>query len=45
MGRLGNWWSSSQYSATNAVNLNNGSFNNNNKTNSNNTVPVFELLS
>lgn len=39
----GNWWTSCQYNATNAVNLNNGGFNNNNKTNSNNVLCCFEI--
>ena len=42
MATRGNWWTSCQYSATNAVNLNNGGFNNNNKTNSNTVLRVFE---
>ena len=39
----GNWWTSCQYSETNSVNLNNGGFNNNNKTNSNSVLPVYEI--
>ena len=42
-GIAGNWWSSSQYNANNAWNLNNGSLNNNNKNNSNSVLPVFEV--
>lgn len=41
-GIAGNWWSSSQYNANNAWNLNNGSLNNN-KTNTNSVLPVFEF--
>ena len=37
----GNWWTSTQYSDTNAVKLNNGGFNNNNKNNSNTTIALF----
>jgi len=37
----GNWWTSTQYSATNAVNLNNGGWNNNNKTTNYSVVPFL----
>ena len=39
----GNWWTSCQNNATNAVNLNNGGFNNNNKTNSNNVFVCYVI--
>ncbi len=39
----GYWWTSCQYNASNAVNLNNGGFNNNNKTNSNNVFCAYEI--
>ena len=39
----GSWWSSSQRNATNSWNLNNGSLNNNNKTNTYNALPFYEI--
>lgn len=39
------FWTSTQYSATNAWNLNNGSLNNNNKNNSNCVLPFYDFLS
>jgi hypothetical protein len=37
----GNWWTSTQYNATNGVNMNNGQFNNNNKNNNYNLLPAL----
>lgn len=39
--KIGRWWSSTQFSVTNAVHVGNGSFNNTDKTNSNSLVPLF----